>query len=136
MKRYKAIYDQHRPTGYSLSFRKLPSNNGLTEHGRSITIHSELEPRFALFVFLHECGHVHARHLRKKTKLPRWQEEYEADQYAIAAMREAKIPIPRAALDNHKSVLRDYIRDAKKTEEEIDEKILKYAYGREWRKHV
>jgi hypothetical protein len=91
--------------------------------------------RASLFIFLHECGHVHLKHLTRAVKLPTWREEYEADQYAIAAMRALKLPLPRERLREAKQVLRDDIVKGQHKHEEIDEEVLKYAYGKNWRYH-
>lgn len=132
MKRYKHIVDKHRPAGYTIHMRKMRVHNGMTEFSRSITIDNALEDRFALFVFLHECGHVHMGHMRHGPEQPRWEEEYEADQYAIRAMRKAGIAIPREALATHKDILRGLIKDAGHVD---NDKALKYAFGKNWRKY-
>ena len=95
----------------------------------------KLENRADLFVFLHEAGHVKMGHLRKSNEVNPvlWRDEYEADQYAIAAMRACGVPIPRERLATHKGILRELIEASHEHPDE--EEILKYAYGKQWRKH-
>lgn len=134
--KYGATVRKHLPAGYELKIRAMTAHNGLAEFKRSITIDSALEEREALFVFLHECGHVHCRHLGKMEKrFPIWRQEYEADQYAIRAMKAEGISIPRGTLSDHREVLREYIDCAHDRGETVDDEVLRYAYGRTWRKH-
>ncbi len=134
--KFKHIVAKHMPTGYELVIKAMAANNGLAEFKRSITIDSNLEERSMLFVFLHECGHVHFQHLRK-AEIGRLlvDQEFEADQYAIKAMRAAGVPIPRQILSDHKEVMRENIVAAHAVGETVDDEILRYAYGRTWRKH-
>lgn len=134
--KYGATVRKHLPAGYELKIRAMSANNGLAEFKRSITVDSSLEEREMLFVFLHECGHVNLRHLGKMEKrFPLWRQEFEADQYAIKAMKADGIPIPRKQLQGNKEVLREYIDLAHDKAEHVDDEVLRYAYGRDWRKH-
>jgi hypothetical protein len=134
--KYHRIVKKHMPGGYELKLRALSANDGLAEFKRSITLNSHLEERAMLFVFLHECAHVHMRHLGKMEKRkPLWLQEFEADQYAIKAMRAEGIPLPRAQLANHKSVMQEYIVTGHANGDTVDDEVLRYAYGRDWRKH-
>jgi hypothetical protein len=132
--RYKEIVRQHRPAGYQLTERSMNANYGLTTFSRSISCEPIVDSA-SLFIFLHECGHVHLKHLTRKVKLPTWREEYEADQYAIHAMKALGIPLPRVRLREAKEVLRDDILKGQHKHEEIDEEVLKYAHGKSWRHH-
>lgn len=134
--KYSETVRKHLPAGYELKLRAMSASNGFAEFKRCITLDSSLEERAMLFVFLHECGHVHLRHLgRMDKRFPAWRQEYEADQYAIKAMKADDIPIPRKHLEDHKSVLREYIDLAHDKSEVVDDEVLRYAYGRQWRKH-
>lgn len=134
---YEDVVKAHRPAGYRLLRRKMHQNDGLATYQATINVDPGLKGREALFVTLHEFGHVHNRHLRNVPgfrPLPAWQYEYEADQYAINAMREHGIPIPRDRLAWHKEIVRDLIAQDDGSEHVPDE-ILKYAFGKDWRKH-
>lgn len=136
MKRYAHVIKEHKPTGYRLKHSRMTSCDGLTTFERSITLSAELDRESPdwLFVFLHECGHVHNRHCIKDGKLvPRWREEYEADQYAKKAMKRYGIAVPRDRIVTQKKNVRDLIEAT--PEDDHDEDVLRYAYGRDWRKH-
>jgi hypothetical protein len=133
--RFREIVKQHRPAGYKLNERTMHANYGLTTFVRLISCEPIMD-RAALLIFLHECGHVHLGHLRKYKGLPVWKQEYEADQYAIKAMKAAGYPLPRERLREMKEVMRDYILEAQHKHEEVDEEVLRYAYGRAWRSHI
>lgn len=133
---FSDVVKAHRPVGYKLERRRMTANNGEARLEMTIVINKELEGATALFVFLHECGHVHLKHLKGNGKLagPNWNEEWEADQYAIGAMKKAGVPIPRAILAHHKSLVRELIEQSDGSEHPSDE-VLRYAFGRNWRKH-
>lgn len=136
--RYQDVIALHHPKGYRLKERKLRATHGFATFRRDIVC-EPIRDNAALFVYLHECGHVHARHLhdvvQPKNGFPDWRAEYEADQYAIVAMRAHKLSIPRARSKEAKEVLREYIVRGLEKGEHIDDEVLRYAYGKEWRKH-
>ncbi|KKW20980.1 MAG: hypothetical protein UY62_C0036G0002 [Parcubacteria group bacterium GW2011_GWF2_50_9] len=88
--------------------------------------------RRALAIFLHECAHVALGHVFAPTlphggtgpaqaaseprirRKPRHVEEYEAEQWAFARMRESGIPIPRKSLRRAKSYVAYKIRQAQR----------------------
>jgi len=136
-RKFADIVKRHRPRGYQLVERAMKVNHGVTSFERSITC-EPITSRFALFTFLHECGHVHSRHMKYTNKFtpPPWREEYEADKYAIEAMRAEGVPIPRTVMALRREILRDMIEAATKAGEYVDdEEVLKAAYGRHWRMH-
>lgn len=135
MQKFKHVIDRHKPKGYTLKIRALTANDGMTQFRRDITIDSALEERAALFVFLHECGHVYYGHMSKTYQGDTVHAEYQADQYAIAAMKAEGVPIPRKQLENHKAVMRKYIEEAHGKGHSVDEEVLRYAYGKYWRAH-
>ena len=127
------IVKEHIPSGYMLIER--PMTGSLAGYALFIReINCEpITDRERLFVFLHECGHVHYGHLRKGANAPRWLEEFEADQYAISAMKTHGISIPKHISTHHKSEVRRLIEEDGETVDDI--RVLKYAYGKNWRKH-
>ena len=95
--------------------------------------------RRALAIFLHECAHVALGHVKADNaaqfaptlphggpgpvqaasmprirRKPRHVEEYEAEQWAFARMRESGIPIPRKSLRRAKSYVAYKIRQARR----------------------
>jgi hypothetical protein len=103
-----------------------------TSFGDRIIVCEPICDRVTLWAFLHECGHVHAKHHIHEDSC--WREEYEADCYATAALRAAGIPVPhKGIVREHKAFLRAEI--ARSTETVDDDRILKYAFGSNWRKH-
>jgi predicted sulfurtransferase len=129
---YWPLIKQHMPKGFKLKFKKL--RGGILAYAhfvREIVVEQVLDAK-ELFIFLHEAGHVHLRHVYEEVP-ENWREEYEADQYAIKAMRAAGVPVPRECVKWHKEIVRDMIEKSK--EHVDDEAVLKYAYGKEWRKH-
>lgn len=95
--------------------------------------------RRALHIFLHECAHVALGHVKadkaaqfaptlshgcpgpaqaasepRIMRKPRHVEEYEAEQWAFARMRESGIPIPRKSLRRAKSYVAYKIRQARR----------------------
>src|SRR5690349_9659387 len=80
---------QHTPEGVKIKYR-----SGLTGRAWEDKI-SAPRPvtRKALYVYLHECGHVHLDHFTRFDFV--YIQEYEAERYAHQAMRAAGIPVPR-----------------------------------------
>jgi len=131
---YAGIIKRHRPAGYSLTERSMPSHYGITVFCRGMTVEPIID-RASLLTFLHECGHVHCRHMTAKD-MPAWREEFEADQYAIKAMRAEGYAVPRERLKHGQKVVRDLIAAANKKGDHVDDdEVLRYAFGRDWRNH-
>jgi hypothetical protein len=139
---YQALVKQHLPAGYKLVCKKL--SGGTAAYAiftREIRI-DHIKDREQLFIFFHEAGHVHCGHLRKaneKSGPHNWRDEYEADQYAITAMKAAGVAVPRGILIHHKKCVREIIEAARHSDRAPDhcddDAVLRYAYGREWKKH-
>ena len=135
IKGFEDIVKRYKPFGYELVRRKVSLVDAQVNSVREIVLSSSLEGRDGLFVFLHECGHIALTHLRtQKEAIPRWQEEYEADQFAITTMRKEGVSIPKDRLNFQKSEVRRLIL-ADGDAEVPPDAILKYAFGKEWRKH-
>ena len=65
--------------------------------------------RKALYVFLHECGHLH---LHRKTSKSRHRREFEAELYAHCRMQEAGIEVPESMTENARRYIAWKIRQA------------------------
>lgn len=79
----------------SRSLTGYASSDGIMCVPRPIT-------RKALYVFLHECGHFELGHVilgeGSMARKPRHVEEFEAERWARAKMRQAGIPVPRECI--------------------------------------
>jgi len=131
--KYLSIFERHKPKGYAYKEKRMSKYYAYAINDRAIYLDPRLEGRDALYTFLHECGHVHLRHCHAGANVPEWREEYEADQYAINAMRAEGVAVPRERVQWRKRLMRVLIEEA---DEPVDEEVLRWAYGREWRKHV
>lgn len=95
------------------------SNFGKIEVPRPIT-------RKSLYIFLHECAHMHLHADGKRRKV--YVIELEAEQWAHARMREAGIPVPRSMTLRAKSYVRQKMRRAfKRGTKRFDAAALKYT---------
>lgn len=134
---YEDIIKAYQPRGYELETRHMKSVLGLTHNLRKIVV-PPIKTRDALFVYLHECGHVASEHMHlKKEKIPDYVAEYEADQYALDAFAELGLKVPVRTAARHRSVLRDYIETYVRNKKKLipEREILEYAYGSRWRKY-
>lgn len=82
------------------------------------------DTRDGLFYYLHEVAHVVLRHLY--LDLPIWQQEYEAEQWAIATMRREHIPVSRKMLKEAKKYVRACIKEAGK-DTKVPAKVKRWA---------
>lgn len=142
-----SVIAKHKPRGWKIIERK-PENHkgqfkifgqwsvGIAVYDSKTIIVGTVKDRRDLFVVLHECGHVNCGHFSNDEEglVSTAQHEYEAEQYAIEAMRAAGIPVPRRSTFLARENVRDFI------EEEADishnEECIKFAYGSKWRKHT
>lgn len=130
-----AVVEQHMPTGWNLEEEVLTGDvvAYCTTAGKRIVC-PPIISRSTLFLFLHEAGHIRMSHWGAGIERPR--EEYEAEQYAIKAMRAAGLAVPRKEIVGAKRYVRQCIEKVDpKWHLELDEEILRFAFGREWRKH-
>jgi hypothetical protein len=116
-KRYYKIAKRYRPKGVKIRFKRqfnAPSEAYamLKQDGTKEIYTPRPDTRDGLFYFLHECAHVILRHLY--LDLPIWQQEYEAEQWAIATMRREHVPVSRKMLLEAKKYVRDCIKEAGK----------------------
>ncbi len=136
---FKAIVRKHLPRGYRL--HELEGDRQFEASVSSTTKTIRCRPiidNYDLFIFLHECGHVHLKHVNTNCDaVPFAHDEYEADQYAIRAIRASEFSLERECIRVQKQSLREIIEYTREYDPRPidDDEILKYAYGREWRKH-
>lgn len=65
-----------------------------TPDSKTIHFDKQMATRGTLYGFLHEVGHVVRGH-GKASKLRRWQEEQQAEQYARESFQAYGLPVPR-----------------------------------------
>lgn len=135
----------HLPRGWKLKWKKGRTYPGekfyVKGHGYVRGI-AHLDDRFIesiepttyynLAVFLHECGHAQLGHVHDEGTIDYGAEiEYEAEQYAIKAMRAMGLTVSAKYLRDAKK----YVRDCVEEEPDVQhsDAVLKFAYGRKWR---
>ena len=88
--RFEAIGMSYLPEGWTFAYRK--SLTGCCYGQRKHIEAPRPVTRKSLYIWLHECAHAH---LHGKRNRPRHVEEYEAEQWAHAKMRESGVPVPK-----------------------------------------
>lgn len=142
--RIREIADTHRPRGWEIEERGpvkgdyFKPYHGPNEFGETLAfadfeakkiVCPPLVCRSSLFIYLHECGHVHMQHGRNANDVPAWEEEYEAERYAIDAMRSEGVAVPLEAIRAAKRYVRQCI-ESKYNDETVPRRIFRWAYGR------
>ena len=136
------IASRHRPRGWSVIERGEPRKDYWDEwHGpsdlgevlaladfdsRTIFV-PPLIDRDSLYLFLHECGHVHFDH-HSLPDAPMWVIEYEAERYAISAMRAEGVAVPRDAVKAAKRYVKRCIQ-CSTNDEDPPSYIVRWAFS-------
>jgi hypothetical protein len=126
------IVRRHRPRGWRVHQRPPTATLwGQTDPHRRRIDCPPLDTRDGIFIFFHEVGHVRYRHdfyeAAHKGHARPHVEEYEAERYAIAAMQNEKIPVPRGQLKRAKENVRDWIEKDRQKKFDIDPKIERWS---------
>lgn len=125
--RFYAIGMGYLPEGWTYAFRK--SLSGLCDWNKKHIDGPRPVTRKALYIWLHECAHAHL-HTNQKGGRPRHVEEYEAEQWAHAKMREHGIAVPKAMTKRAKRyVMRKIDQANARGAKRIDADALKFALG-------
>jgi hypothetical protein len=83
--------------------------------------------RKALYIFLHECAHIHLGHCNGNKK-PRHREEYEAEQWAHMIMRLEGVAVPKSMTQRAKGHVGRKIDQAlRRKAKKIDRESAEYA---------
>lgn len=122
--RCKAIALANTPA----SVRRIKIRRSLTGHasfdGEEMSVPRPFTRR-ALFMFLHECAHITLGH---KGRRHAYIEEYEAETWAIAKMRETGIPVPAKEVRRAKGYVAWKLRQGlKRGLQTVDKKIARWA---------
>lgn len=84
--------------------------------------------RRRLYILAHECGHVALGHSSRR--ISKHRKEYEAEQYAHAALRRHGISVPKASTTRAKQYVAWKIKQAiKRGAKSIDMEALKWCRG-------
>ena len=108
--RFYAIGMAYLPEGWTYSFRK--GLTGACSWRKKHIAAPKPVTRKSLYIWLHECGHAQLHKARGKT--PRHAEEYEAERWAHARMREHGVAVPRAMTLRAKAYVGRKIEQAEK----------------------
>ena len=106
------IIRRHLPRGWKLRIsQQMKTQFGYTHPAKKEIVmyhHVRHWTRWSLMIFLHEVGHVRIKH---DVDAPAHVEEYEAELYAMYALRHEGIPVPCDGLDNAKRNVRVRIHE-------------------------
>lgn len=127
--RYSSLAEKYAPKGIRIRWKRgpkiMPAHAMLYEAEMLVP---RPATRSALYVFLHECGHYHLKHFNPcdtesprlrlaytgNGQLSRAQEEYEAEQWAIAIMRLEGIKVPKIMLRDAKRYVRQCLNESRR----------------------
>lgn len=109
--RLVAVAKRYKPIGVRVRFKrgkKLgPAHAIILPDGVKEILSPRPVTREGLFYFLHECAHIVLRHWH--VKIPLWQQEYEAEMWAIATFRREGIPVSSQSLRDAKEYVRGIV---------------------------
>lgn len=141
--RLHEIARRHSPPGWKIIWRTPKSATGqflhnecgwakgVTDWDHRVIENVHIIDRMTFGVFLHECGHVNMGHDVDDYVEEYAQCEYEAESYAISAMRAAGIKVPRLYVTKARAYV-DWCIRQHPVVTQTDE-VLKFAYGSKWR---
>lgn len=129
----REIARRHKPRGWKVYEVEVPPETwttlGLADFEAKAIRTLPLTDIDGLLVFLHECAHVNLQHVPDHA-LPGWQEEYEAEQYAYAAVRAAGFSVPRRTIQEG----REYVQSLLPADtSDVSAQVLQFVYGKNWR---
>ena len=142
--RIRDVARRRTPRGWSVIERK-PRNDtiGMVKLRSRVIYVPPLVDEDALFVLLHEIAHIENRHLvdnaRDYDAPPCWQMEFEAETWAIAAMRAEGFIVRHDMVAAARLNVRHRLQEAAATAqlerdlEKVDPAAIKFAFPRDWR---
>ena len=98
------IAEKHTPKGCKVSYTRKHSLHGLAWPEDNRMIVPEPRCRKALYLYLHECAHIHLKHLKPRSA---WDEEMEAEIWAHKIMRKEGIEVPKCMTTRAKQYVYD-----------------------------
>lgn len=130
--RIRSVVKRWTPKGFKIRDTADPWEVSCINTNKTIVC-PPLVDRYALGCFLHEVGHFILRHF--DANIPRWQEEYEADQFAMRTMRDEGIAVPAELVTQARYNVRCMIEKAMLADPDldVDDNVLRFAYPDNWR---
>jgi hypothetical protein len=125
--RINEIVKRHRPRGWRVrqSRHRWTWESAEADNIKRILSVPTLKDDISLFLYLHECGHVHQDHF--KIALPRHREEFEAERYALHVFRNEGIPVTKAIMSGVRYRLGIHIEYDIKRNTPIQRHIARWA---------
>jgi len=126
------IVRRHLPRGWTLriygkgSLRDLDWVGLCNYEKRRITLRWPISSVHDVFIFLHEVGHARI-HASEADNGNRYIHEYEAERYAMRAVRHEGLPVTREELKAAKQNVRERIREAEHRGVKVGPKIRRWA---------
>jgi len=115
MKRLLEIAKRYRPAKTKVRFRRdkeiMPAHAAIWADGTREIYSPRILCRESLFIYLHECAHLHLGHCRPDSKMPIWKQEYEAELWAISTMRMEGLAVPRRIMKWARQYVKDCIKE-------------------------
>jgi len=140
--RLRYIARRHKPRGWRNVWHDPGADGKFSDEGRRVYGCADFEARiihcvrivdrYTLGVYLHECAHVHMRHMNGSNSDA--QDEFEAEMYAIKAMRAHGIVVPARYIADSRAYIGAHV--AAEPDIEHSEPLLKFVYGKKWREHA
>jgi hypothetical protein len=140
--RIRDVARRRTPRGWSVVERKPRHGTvGMVKLRTHVIYVPPLVDIEALFVLLHEIGHVENRHLADdgREAPPCWQLEYEAETWAIAAMRAEGFTVSHEMVDAARQNVRHRVQEAaarKRLDLDLENAgpaAIRFAFPRDWR---
>lgn len=124
------ILRRHMPRGWThIVWKNHAIYHGLIWRNRKRIYTARVINRNRLFHFLHEVGHLRLGHYDPRDTCPVHVEEYEAEKYAIKAMHNEGVAVPRSELARAKRNVRIRIRDDRRKKLPIDPRAMRWAFS-------
>jgi hypothetical protein len=122
------IVRRHMPEGWRLSEtkRRTVSRSGCADPNGNVISTPYLRDAESIYIFLHECAHVHLGHFRGKGRVGH-VEEYEAERMALLVSRFEGLRISRAVARHAKDYVLAHIRRDEAAGIEISPRVRKWA---------
>lgn len=103
---------------------------GVTDYAHKVVECVEVCDRASLLVYLHELAHIVLRHDLDEVYHQDAQCEYEAEAWAMAALRASGLAVPRSYTQSARAYVQRCIALTPRAQQ--TEECLRFAYGKDW----